>query len=127
MSPAEVGERARDDAEVGLRLRHLIERQRELHREEPPVAKVGTEGRVDPPDREGVTVVLGFPHQEQAVEELQPLVRPEQSRLDHLLVFDSRPAARVDDRLAHARTLTKRRKGWQCPHPETPGESTRKP
>src|SRR5258705_13311322 len=60
VAPAEVAGRPTDDAEVRLRLRHLVERQGQLHREEPSIAKVGTEGRIHPPDRQRVTVVLGL-------------------------------------------------------------------
>src|SRR5437867_11593313 len=101
MSVAVVARRAGDHADVRLRLRPGIERDRSLSAHVPPRPERHPQGVLDEADGGHVGTALGLLHQHEAVEQLEPLVGAEEAALDELLVLPPTPAPHADRACVH--------------------------
>src|SRR5437899_2115348 len=92
MRVAVVARRATDHADVRLRLRPGIERDRSLSAHVPPRPESHPQGVLDEADGGHMGTALGLLHQHEAVEQLEPLVGAEEAALDELFVLPPTPA-----------------------------------
>src|SRR2546422_7999958 len=90
-----------DHADVRLRLRPGIERDRSLSAHVPPSPESRPQGVLDEADGRHVGTALGLLHQHEAVEQLEPLVGAEEAALDELFVLRPTPAPHADRARVH--------------------------
>src|SRR5438045_1440162 len=102
-----IARRALDYADVRLRLRQVIEADRTLHLNEPPVSERALERLRHEQHRRPVRARLRLLHEQEPVEQLDRLVLVEEPVVDQPLVLQAGPAAhRGPLRVVHARMLS---------------------
>ena len=102
-----VARRALDNADVRLRLRQVIEADRTLHLNEPPVSERALERLRHEQHRRPVRARLRLFHEQEPVEQLDRLVLVEEAMVDQPLVLPAGPATqRGPLRVLHARMLS---------------------
>src|SRR5262245_49487491 len=78
--------------DVRLRLRVVVERDRQLRIDLPGAAECVTKRGDHPTNGGSVPAALWLSHDQEAVEQLEAFVRPEHTELDQAIVLDTRPA-----------------------------------
>ena len=83
---------ARHHGDVGLRLRVVVERDRQLRIDLPRVTERAAQGVDDTPDPRGVPTALRLADREETVEQLEALAGWNTPELDEPVVLHPRPA-----------------------------------
>src|SRR5215470_8498188 len=91
------------DADVGLRLRVVIERDRQLRIDLPGGAQHVAKHGCQATNGGGVPAALRLPHDEEPVEKLEAFLRREHTERYQAIVLDARPASGLGKLLSHRR------------------------
>src|SRR5437016_5836356 len=113
--------------DVRLRLRFIIESDREQDTDTPLWTERGPERLMREFDRKRVRTVVRLPNHELAPEQLESLVGPEYALVDHCVVLNSAPATSPQECFAHVRKPSPRpveqsmsTRGYHRPPPPRP-------
>lgn len=106
--------RAWHDAHVGFWFRPIAQGHRELRADKPAGAERYSERLADQSHGSDMRCALRFFHQEMALDQLEPLVGPEEALIDEPLVLAAAPSSRPDPFGLHRSYRSQPRHVCQC-------------